>query len=105
MNQKGGQATKPKELAEEMFSVERSIRCVGIADPGPEYELLESRMRKDVKSLTRMKTDNEFVETVPQAILEASEKPEKGLGEIAYSVTRHKNSTLVFFKTPEYRLL
>lgn len=75
---------------------------MGIVGPGPKYELLQSRMRQDVKSLTPMKTDNEFVEIVPQVILGASEKLEKGLGEIAYSMTRYRNATLVFFKTPEY---
>lgn len=75
---------------------------MGIVGLGPKYELLESRMRENVKSLTPMKSDNEFVEIVPQVILGASEKLEKGLGEIAYSMTRYRNATLVFFKTPEY---
>jgi hypothetical protein len=75
---------------------------VGIVGPGPKYEVLESRMRQGVKSLTTIKTDNEFVEIVPQVILGVSEKLEKGLGEIAYSTTRYRNATLVFFKTPEY---
>jgi hypothetical protein len=75
---------------------------VGIVGPGPKYELLESRVREDVRSLTPMKIDNEFVEIVPQVILGASEKLEKGLGEIAYSMTRYRNATLVFLKTPEY---
>ena len=75
---------------------------MGIVGPGPKYELLESRMREDVKSLTPMKADDEFVEIVPQVILGASEKLEKDLGEIAYSMTRYRNATLVFFKTPEY---
>lgn len=75
---------------------------MGIVGSGPKYELLESRMRDDVKSLTSMKTDNEFIEIVPQVILGASEKLEKGLGEIAYSMTRYRNATLVFFKTSEY---
>jgi hypothetical protein len=75
---------------------------VGIVGPGPRYELLESRMREDVRSFTPIETDNEFVEIVPQIILGASEKLEKGLGEIAYSMTRYRNATLVFFKTSEY---
>jgi hypothetical protein len=93
---------KPKELADKIFLVDRSIRYVGIVGPAPKYELLESRMREDVKSLTPQNTDSEFVEIVPQVILGASEKLEKDLGAIEYSLTRYRNVTLVFFKTPEY---
>jgi hypothetical protein len=93
---------KPKELADKIFSVDKSIRYVGIVGPAPKYELLESRMRDDVKSLTPEKTDSEFVEIVPEVILGASEKLEKDLGAIEYSLTRYRNVTLVFFKTPEY---
>jgi hypothetical protein len=95
---------KPKELADKIFSIDRSIRYVGIVGPAPKYELLESRMREDVKSLTPMETDNEFVEIVPQVILGASEKLEKGLGKIAYSTTRYRNATLVFFRTSEHTI-
>jgi hypothetical protein len=93
---------KPKELVDKIFSVDRRIRYVGIVGPAPKYELLESRMREDVKSLTPEKIDSEFVEIVPEVILGASEKLEKDLGAIEYSLIRYKNVTLVFFKTPEY---
>ena len=93
---------EPKDLVDKIFSVDRHIRYVGIVGPAPKYELLESRMREDVKSLTPEKTDSEFVDIVPQVILGASEKLEKDLGGIEYSLTRYKNVTLVFFKTPEY---
>jgi hypothetical protein len=93
---------KPKELADKIFSVDTSIRYVGIVGPAPRYELLESCMREDVKSLTPDRTDSEFVEIVPQVILGASEKLEKDLGAIEYSLTRYRKVTLVFFKTPEY---
>jgi hypothetical protein len=93
---------EPKELAEKIFSVDGSIRYVGIVGPAPRYELLESRMREDVRSLTPKKTETEFVEIVPQVILGASEKLEKDLGAVEYSLTRYRNVTLVFFKTPEY---
>jgi hypothetical protein len=93
---------KPKELADKIFSVDRRIRYIGIVGPAPKYELLESHMREDVTSLTPEKTDSEFVDIVPQVILGASEKLEKDLGAIEYSLTRYKNVTLVFFKTPEY---
>jgi len=93
---------KPKELADKIFSIDRSIRYVGIVGPAPKYELLESRMRDDVKSLTPEKTDSDFVEIVPQVILGASERLERDLGAIEYSLTRYRNATLVFFKTPEY---
>jgi hypothetical protein len=80
----GDRTTEPRELADKIFSIERSIRYVGIVGPGPKYELLESRMRGDVKSLTPMKTADEFVEIVPQIILGAYET----LGPIARGAAR-----------------
>jgi hypothetical protein len=98
----GDGTTDPRELVDKIFSIERNIRYVGIIGPGPKYELLESRMRDDAKSLAPMKTTNEFVEIVPQVILGASEKLENHLGDITYSLIRYRNATLVFFKTAGY---
>jgi hypothetical protein len=93
---------QPNQLADKIFSVDRSIRYAAIVGSAPEYELLESRMGEDVKSLTPEKTDCELVEIVQQVILGASKKLEKDLGAIEYSLTHYRNVTLVFFKTPEY---
>lgn len=87
---------EPKELVERVLSVDENIRYVGVV--GREYELLESRVRKGVKSLTEGKEREEFVEIVPAVILGAAEKLEKALGPISYSVIRYKKATLVFFR-------
>lgn len=92
----------PKELVDTIFSVDRAIRYVGMVGPGPEFELLESRMRSDLKSLTPETTDREFVEIVPQLIVGAAEKLEKDLGGIKYSLICYEKVTLAFFKVPGY---
>ena len=93
---------RPQELADRIFSLDKAIRYVGVVSPGPKYELLESRMREGINSLTPQKTDDEFVETIPLFILGAAERLEKDLGSIQYSLIRYKSVTLVFFKTQEY---
>jgi len=93
---------RPQELADRIFSLDKAIRYVGVVSPGPKYELLESRMREGISSLTPKKTHDEFVETIPLFILGAAERLEKDLGSIQYSLIRYESVTLVFFKTQEY---
>lgn len=93
---------RPQELADRIFSLDKAIRYVGVVSPGPKYELLESRMREGINSLTPQKTDDAFVETIPLFILGAAERLEKDLGSIQYSLIRYKTVTLAFFKTEEY---
>ena len=93
---------RPQELADRVFSLDKAIRYVGVVSPGPKYELLESRMREGISSLTPKKTHDEFVETIPLFILGAAERLEKDLGSIQYSLIRYESVTLVFFKTQEY---
>ena len=99
-----GETVDPKELADKIFSIDRSIRYVGIIGPAPKYELLESRMRENVKSLTPKNADSDFVEIIPEIILGAAGKLGKDLGAIAYSLIRYRNVTLVFFKASEYTI-
>ena len=94
----------PKELAEKIFSVDKSIRYVGVLG-GPKNELLESHMRDGVTSLTQEKDDQWFVEIMSPVILGAAEKLEKDLGRITYSLIRYKNVTLVTLKIQEYVII
>lgn len=92
---------QPKEIVDNIFAVDSNIRYVGVVGPGPKYEVMESRMRESVKSLSPEKTDKEFVEIIPQIILGAAEKLEEDLGRIIYSLIRYRNVTLMFFKAPK----
>lgn len=92
----------PRELADKIFSVDKTIRYVGIVGPGPQFRLLESRMRSDLKSLTPETTDREFVELIPQLMVGAAEKLENDLGSIKHCLISYEKVTLAFFKIPEY---
>jgi len=89
-------------IVDKIFSVDRAIRYVGIVGPGPKFQLLQSRMRSDLKSLTPETTDREFVEVIPQLVVGAAEKLEKDLGRIKYSLICYEKATLAFFKAPKY---
>lgn len=93
------------EIVDKIFSIDGNIRYVGIVGPEPKYEVLESRMKEGVKSLTPDKTDREFVEVIPQVILGASEKLEESLGSVIYSLIRYQNVTLAFFKMQEHTVI
>jgi len=48
---------EPKQIVDTILSLDKNIRYVGVAGPGPDYEIKESRMREGVKSLTSDKQD------------------------------------------------
>ena len=93
------------ELVNRVFSADKNIRYVGIIKRGPKFDLLESRMREGMKSLTPDKTDREFSEIIPQIILGAAERLENDLGRITYSLIGYEKLSLVFFKTPKYTVI
>lgn len=69
---------------------------------GPKNELLESRMRKGVKSLSREKEDRWFAQVLAPVMLEGAQKLERDLGLIAYSVVRYFKVTMVMMRIQEY---
>jgi len=92
---------KAKELADKIFSVNTNIRYVSIVG-GPNNALLESRMREGVKSLSQEKDDRWFAQVLGPVMLEGSEKLERDLGRITYSMTRYHKVTMAVFKIQEY---
>jgi len=64
---------KAEELADRIFSLDKNIRYVAVVG-GPKNELLESRMRKGVKSLSREKEDRWFAQVLTPVMLEGAQK-------------------------------
>jgi hypothetical protein len=93
---------KPSEIVDRLFEADKSIRYVAVVGPAPNYELLESRMREGLKSLTEEKTDRDFVGIIPVVMLGASERLEKDLGEVILCTMRYEKATLAFFRLKEY---
>jgi hypothetical protein len=93
---------EPGQIVDTIFSIDENIRYVGIVGPGPDRETKISRMREGTKSPTPEEQDREFIQMIPEIILELCEKLEADLGEIRYSLLCFHRLTLMLFKTPEY---
>jgi hypothetical protein len=96
---------EPKQIVDTILSLDKNIRYVGVAGPGPDYEIKESRMREGVKSLTSDKQDREFIQFLPEIILGIADKLKDDMGRIKYSLLCFPNATLMLFKTPEYAVV
>jgi hypothetical protein len=90
-----------KELADKIFAVDRNIRFVSVVG-GLKNELLESRMREGVKSLSRDKEDRWFAQVLAPVMLEGAEKLEQDLGTITYSLVRYFKVTMVMMRIQGY---
>ena len=94
-------ALNAKELADEIFAVDKNIRYVSIVG-GLKNELLESRMRSGVKSLSGDKEDQWFAQVLAPVMLEGAEKLERDLGKITYSLVRYFKLTMVMMRIQGY---
>jgi hypothetical protein len=92
---------KPAELIDRIFSLDRGIRYIAVVG-GPKNELLESRMREGVKSLSGDKEDRWFAQVLGPVMLEGAGKLERDLGLIAYSLVRYFKITMVVMRIQEY---
>jgi len=92
---------KAKELADKIFSVDKNIRYVAVVG-GPKNELLESRMRQGVKSLSVDKEDRWFAQVLAPVMLEGAEQLERDLGTITYSLVRYFKVTMVMMRIQGY---
>jgi len=90
-----------KELADKIFSVDKNIRYVSVVG-GLKNELLESRMREGVKSLSRDKEDRWFAQVLAPVMLEGAEQLEQDLGTITYSLVRYFKVTMVMMRIQGY---
>jgi hypothetical protein len=95
------EAMKPEELADKIFSVDKNIRYVAVVE-GLKNELLESRMRKGIKSFSGDEDDRWFVQVLAPVMLEGAEKLEKDLGVIAYSLVRYSKVLVVIMRIQGY---
>ena len=90
-----------KELADKIFSINKNIRFVSVVG-GPKNELLESRPREGVKPLAATRDDRWFAQVLGPVMLEGSQKLERDLGQIEYSMTRFKKVSVIVLKIQEY---
>ncbi len=92
---------KPQELADTIFSLEKNVRYIAVVG-GPNNEVLESRMREGVNSLSPDKEDRWFAQVLAPVMLEGARQLERDLGLISYSLVRFFKVTMLTMRIQEY---
>jgi len=83
-----------KEITENIFKLDKRIRYIAILNH--QYDLLESRMRGGVSSLTPAQTDRDFMTIATPLIVDAAEKLRPFCGSIRRVTVRYDKVALVF---------
>ena len=86
-----------KDVTENIFKLDKRIRYVAILNH--QYDLLESRMREGVSSLTPEQTDRDFMTVAAPLIVDAAEKLRPFCGAIRRLAVRYDKVLLVFYRT------
>ena len=87
------------KFAQEAFAHEPKLRYVGIVDGS--YHVLLSRMRDGVQSLTNDEQDRNYLQLMPQIIVEAVEKMQPWLGKVDSVTARYEKLLYVFFRAED----
>ena len=86
-----------KEITENIFKLDKRIRYIAILNH--QYDLLESRMRGGISSLTPAQTDLDFMKIATPLIVDAAEKLRPFCGSIRRVTVRYDKVALVFYRT------
>jgi hypothetical protein len=86
-----------KEITENIFKLDKRIRYIAILNH--QYDLLESRMRGGVSSLTPAQTDRDFMTIATPLIVDAAEKLRPFCGSIRRVTLHYDKVALVFYRT------
>lgn len=92
-----------KELTENIFKLDRRIRYLAILNH--HYDLLESRMREGVPSLTPAQTDRDFMTLAAPLMVGAAEKLRPFCGAIKRVSVRYDKVLLVFYWTTAHLVI
>jgi hypothetical protein len=86
-----------KEITENIFKLDKRIRYIAILNH--QFDLLESKMRGGVSSLTPAQTDRDFMTIATPLIVDAAEKLRPFCGSIRRVTVRYDKVALVFYRT------
>lgn len=86
-----------KEVTDSIFKFDKRIRYIAILDH--HFDLLESRMREGLASLTPAQTDRDFMTIAAPLMIDASEKLEPFCGAVRRLILRYDRVLLVFYRT------
>jgi hypothetical protein len=92
-----------KEITENIFKLDKRIRYVAILNP--RYDLLESKMRKGVSSLTPAQTDRDFIRMAAPLMVDSAEKLRPFCGTMRRLTVRYDKVFLAFYRTAAHLLI
>lgn len=94
---------KPDELSQALFSLDPSLRYVGILDETK--NLAVSKMRSGIKSVTSEDEDRYFMNVIPVAVLGALQRLAKYAGELTVMAAQYADVSLLMFYVDKYAVV
>jgi len=92
-----------KEITESIFKLDKRIRYVAILNP--RYDLLESKMREGVSSLTPAQTDRDFIRLAAPLMIDSAEKLRPFCGAMRRLTVRYDKVFLALYRTAAHLLI
>jgi len=92
-----------KEVTDNVFKLDKRIRYVAILNP--RYDLLESRMREGVSSLTPAQTDRDFMKMAAPLMIDSAEKLRPFCGAMRRLTVRYDKVFLALYRTAAHLLI
>jgi len=92
-----------KEVTENIFKLDKRIRYVAILNH--KYDLLESRMREGVSSLTPAQTDRDFMSMAAPLMIDSAEKLRPFCGAMKRLTVRYDKVFLALYRTAVHLLI
>jgi hypothetical protein len=92
-----------KEITESVFKLDKRIRYVAILNP--RYDLLESKMREGVSSLTPAQTDRDFIRMAAPLMVDSAEKLRPFCGTMRRLTARYDKVFLALYRTAAHLLI
>jgi len=92
-----------KAVTENIFKLDKRIRYVAILNP--RYDLLESKMREGVSSLTPAQTDRDFMKMAAPLMIDSAEKLRPFCGAMRRLTVRYDRVFLSLYRTAAHLLI
>ncbi len=92
-----------KEVTDNVFKLDTRIRYIAILNH--KFNLLESRMREGVASLTPAQTDRDFMTIAAPIMVGAAERLQPFCGAIRRVAVRYDKVLLVFYRTTAHLVI
>ena len=92
-----------RAVTENIFKLDKRIRYVAILNP--KYDLLESKMREGVSSLTPAQTDRDFMKMAAPLMIDSAEKLRPFCGAMRRLTVRYDKVFLALYRTAAHLLI